>query len=442
MKNFFKVAKVGLMVMVCALFLGIGIKADAALGKVANLEQVADGADEQAAGKYKVGIQWTAVQGADAYLVEYCEKGQNFKGNTYVSGGTTKNAVAIGGLSAGTSYDVKVTAMTLDGTGHPIDAGAASDIVEVVTAPSATVTTLKQSGAQSKKFTVSWTKVPGANVYNIGYRLYGSQGEWSEVITPNDVDNCTVSVAADTKYEAVIAPARKSSSKNSKGEQYIATGTDSSRIPASSLPKKITKVKFLTSGSNTDPKAGIADFSWNPSNAADGYEYAIYGNNGKKLTSKTVIASNPKSHVTINNKKLKNANQFMKIRVRGYLKLGKKKVYGPYSDYCWFAKYPLNVKGSIVNKSSISDGYRISWKKMAGAKNYTVYIAIGENSFKKAGTTTGTSFVIKKCGSAPLATYTTYRYRVVANKKGGKKPIKSDSTWSSTFRLTTTYYYY
>ena len=95
----------------------------------------------------------------------------------------------------------------------------------------------------------------------------------------------------------------------------------------------------------------------------------------------------------------------MKIRVRGYLKLGNKKVYGPYSDYCWFAKYPLSVKGSIVNKSSISDGYRI-------------------------------------CGSAPLATYTTYRYRVVANKKAGKKTVKSDSTWSSTFRLTTTYYYY
>ena len=428
--------------MVCALFLGIGIKADAALGKVANLEQTADGADAQASGKCAVKIQWTALQGVDGYVVEYCESGKNFTGSTYMNGATTKNAVTIGGLSAGTSYDMKVTAVTLDATGQIAEQGAASDVVEVVTAPSATVTTLKQSGAQSKKFTVSWTKVPGANVYNIGYRLYGSQGEWSDVTTPNDVDNCTVSVAADTNYEVLIAPARKSSSKNSKGEQYIAYGSDSSKILASSLPKKITKVKFITSGSSSDPKAGIADFSWNPSNAADGYEYTIYGNNGKKLTTKTVVASNPKSHVTINNKKLKNANQFMKIRVRGYLKLGNKKVYGPYSDYCWFAKYPLSVKGSIVNKSSISDGYRISWKKMKGAKNYTVYIAMGSGSFKKAGTTTGTSFVLKSCGSAPLATYTTYRYRVVANKKAGKKTVKSDSTWSSTFRLTTTYYYY
>lgn len=32
MKNIFKAARVGLMVMVCALFLGIGIKAEAAPG--------------------------------------------------------------------------------------------------------------------------------------------------------------------------------------------------------------------------------------------------------------------------------------------------------------------------------------------------------------------------------------------------------------------------
>lgn len=451
MKNFFKVAKVGLMVMVCALFLGIGIKADAALGKVANLEQTDDGTDAQTPGKYAVKIQWAALQGADGYVVEYCEKGQNFKGNTYVAAGTTKNAGVIGGLSAGTSYDVRVTAVTLDATGI-VDQGVSSDVVEVVTAPSAMVSTLKQTGAQSKKFTVSWGKALGANVYNVVYRSYGSQEKGTVVTTPNDVDNCTVSVAADANYDVVVVPARKSSSKNSKGEQYVAVAYDlnspgifSSSLPkilASSLPKKITKVKFITSGSSSDPKAGIADFSWNPSNAADGYEYTIYGNNGKKLTTKTVVASNPKSHVTINNKKLKNANQFMKIRVRGYLKLGNKKVYGPYSDYCWFAKYPLSVKGSIVNKSSISDGYRISWKKMKGAKNYTVYIAMGSGSFKKAGTTTGTSFVLKSCGSAPLATYTTYRYRVVANKKAGKKTVKSDSTWSSTFRLTTTYYYY
>ncbi len=434
MKNFFKVAKVGLMIMVCALFLGIGIKADAALGKVTNLEQKDDGTDSS--GKYAVQMQWTALPGADAYVVEYCEKGKNFTGDTNRNGLARSNSVTIGGLTAGTSYDIRVTAVTLDGAGSPTDSGAASDIVEAVTAPSGTITTLKQSGAQAKKVTVSWTKVPGANVYDIGYKKYGSTGNANYVTTPNDVSSYSFSAAVDTNYVVDIAPARKSS----KG--YVAYGSGSKPILASSLPKKITKVKFLTSGSNSDPKAGIVDFSWNPSNAADGYEYAIYGNNGKKLTSKTITATNPKQRVTINNKKLKNANQFMKIRVRGYLKIGKKKVYGPYSDYCWFAKYPLSVKGSIVNKSSISDGYKISWKKMTGAKDYTVYIAMGNGSWKKAGTTKGTSFVIKKCGSAPLATYTTYRYRVVANKKVGKKKVTSDPTWSASFRLTTTYYYY
>lgn len=435
MKNFFRVAKVGLMIMVCALFLGIGIKADAALGKVTGLTQIADDVDEKNAGKYAVGIQWNALSGVDAYLVEFCESGKNFTGDTYRYALATNNTGVIRGLSGGMSYDVRVTAVTIAGNDIE-DQGAASDVVDVVTAPSGTVTTLKQSGAQAKKFAVSWTKIPGANVYDIGYKKYGSTEKMKYVTTPNDVSSYTLSATADTNYVVDVAPARKSS----KG--YVAYGSGSQPILASSLPKKITKVKFLTSGSQTDPKAGIVDFSWNPSNAADGYEYAIYGNNGKKLTSKAITATNPKQRVTINNSKLKNANQFMKIRVRGYLKLGNKKVYGPYSDYCWFAKYPLSVKGSIVNKSSISDGYKISWKKMKGAKNYTVYIAMGNGSWKKAGTTTGTSFVLKKCGSSPLATYTTYRYRVVANKKAGKKTVKSDTTWSASFRLTTQYYYY
>ncbi len=435
MKNFFKVAKVSLMIMMCALFLGIGIKAEAALGKVAGVTQIADDVDEKNPGKYAVGIQWTALPGAEAYLVEYCESGKNFIGTTYQYGLAAKNSVVIPGLSGGMSYDVKVSAVTLAGK-EIADQGAPSDVVDVVTAPSGTVTTLKQSGAQAKKVTVSWTKIPGANVYDIGYKKYGSTAKAQYVTTPNDVSSYSFSAAADTNYIVDVAAARKSS----KG--YVAYGTGSQPILASSLPKKITKVKFLTSGSSSDPKAGIVDFSWNPSNAADGYEYAIYGNNGKKLTSKTITATNPKQRVTINNGKLKNANQFMKIKVRGYLKLGKKKVYGPYSDYCWFAKYPMSVKGSIVNKSNIADGYKISWKKMKGAKNYTVYIAIGNGKMKKAGTTKGSSFVIKKCGSAPLATYTTYRYRVVANKKAGKKTVKSDTTWSSTFKLTTTYYYY
>ena len=199
MKNFFKVAKVSLMIMMCALFLGIGIKAEAALGKVAGVTQIADDVDEKNPGKYAVGIQWTALPGAEAYLVEYCESGKNFIGTTYQYGLAAKNSVVIPGLSGGMSYDVKVSAVTLAGK-EIADQGAPSDVVDVVTAPSGTVTTLKQSGAQAKKVTVSWTKIPGANVYDIGYKKYGSTAKAQYVTTPNDVSSYSFSAAADTNY--------------------------------------------------------------------------------------------------------------------------------------------------------------------------------------------------------------------------------------------------
>lgn len=76
MKNFLKVAKVSFMVMACALFLGIGIKAEAAPGKVANLKQVG-------ANSGSVTIDWDVPAGdVRAYLVEWCQS-STFTGTTY-----------------------------------------------------------------------------------------------------------------------------------------------------------------------------------------------------------------------------------------------------------------------------------------------------------------------------------------------------------------------
>ncbi len=420
MKNFLKVAKVSFMVMACALFLGIGIKAEAAPGKVANLKQVG-------ANSGSVTIDWDVPAGdVRAYLVEWCQS-STFTGTTYGYAQTTSKGGKIPNLAAGKSYYVRVTAADSEG------AGQTSNAIETVTAPSGKVTNFKQTKAEAKKIPVSWKKVTGANGYYIGYYKKSTNGK-TKFITTGNVSSYKLPVAENTRYRVDILPIRKSSTgfvaygENSPGFKDMAT-----------LPKKVTKLKFRGSGSSTDPYAKIAYFSWSRSDAAEGYEYTLYGNNGKQAAKSTIRIDKPNKGVAISNKKLVNT-QFMKIRVRAYITVNGAKKYGPPSDYCWFGKYPPSVKKAMAGRYA-SDGVKISWKKMTGAKNYTVYISTKPNSgYKKVATTSKTSCVIKKCGKSTITTGKYYYYKVVASKKVGKNTIKSDDDWHGEFYITTRYY--
>lgn len=435
MKNFFKAAKVGLMIMVCALFLGIGIKAEAA-SPVTGLKQIAH--------TYTgVGVQWNALSGVDlaGYKVEWCEN-TSFTGTTYSYGYIQDTKCPITSLSSGVSlssgksYWVRVTAYTAVGESKQDISGTTSSPLEVVTAPMSKVSNLKQTKAVAKGLTLSWKAASGgANAYLIDYYKVGTNSDKTQQTTVTK-NSCSLSkLAANAKYDVAVFAARKSSAG------YVANAYDYNYVAKdmSTMPKKITKVKFVTSGSSTNSSATVAYFTWAKSGAAQGYEYTVYGNNGKKLFKGTTTTSTPNKGVTISNKKLKNT-QFMKIKVKAYITVNGKKKYGPESDVCWFAKYVPNVKKAMVGRYA-SDGVKISWKKMTGAKNYTVYVSTNPNSgYKKVGTTSGTSCVIKKCNGAALTTYRTYYYKVVATKKVGKKTIKSDDGWYGSFYITVSYY--
>lgn len=429
MKNFFKVAKVSFMVMACALFLGIGIKAEAvAPGKVVPKQTGANSGAVQ--------VEWDAPAGdVVLYEYEYC-KDKSFTGATYRNGETNQKGIVISSLAAGESYYVRVTAIDRNA-----QEGAPSEILEVVTAPSAKVTGVKQTKAEDKKITLSWKKVTGANAYEIRYLKSNNTGKRIDVVTGNVASyKLTKSIAADTRYAVAVLPIRKSSSN------FYAKGVNLSDVKeVATKPKKVTKLKFINSGtivgSNFKPEAKTAAFSWSKSNAAEGYEYTIYGNSGKKALAKgTVKSTAPNKGVRINNKKLTNT-QFMRISVRGYITVNKKKVYGKASDMCWFAKNVSGLKASKVGGNTI-DAVKISWKKMSGAKSYTVYIAQGYyGKFKKVGTTSKTSYTVSKFNGSKFQNGT-YYYKVVASKKAGKKTIKSDNWYNKGFKITTKYTYY
>lgn len=429
MRNFFIVTKVSFMVMACALFLGIGIKAEAAVpGRVVPEQTDANSSEVQ--------VKWAAPSGDVVfYEYEYCQD-KSFTGATYQRALTKKQEVKLSSLAAGESYYVRVTAID-----SYTQEGVPSEILEVVTAPSAKVTGVKQTKAEEKKITLSWKKTAGANAYEIRYLKSNGKGKRIDVVT-GDVTSYKLSksLVVDTKYSVTVLPIRKSSNN------FSAKGVNpSDKKEMVTKPRKITKLKFIDSGTTVGntlkPEAKTAAFSWSKSNVAEGYEYTIYGDSGKKeLCKGTVKASAPNKGVHINNKKLTNT-QFMRISIRGYITVNKKKVYGKSSDMCWFAKNVSGLKASKVGGNTL-DAVKISWKKMSGAKSYTVYMAQGANGkFKKVCTTSKTSYTVSKFNGSRFQNGI-YYYKVVASRKAGKKTIKSDDWYNKGFKITTTYTYY
>ncbi len=413
MKRFFNISKLCMIAIMCVLFLGVGMNVKAAApGQVTGLKQ-------QKYGYNAVEITWGVPSGdVKEYRVEYCEDGKFNPATTKI--GTTQSAgCQIDKLASGKSYYIRVAATDTEG-----NIGSYSPSVEVVTCPSGGPTNFKQTKADSKSATFTWKKVPGANMYIIDYKK-GNGKVKSKIL--GDVNSYKFSGSSNAKYIVNIYAVRKSKAGfRAENPSYLAGSV-------ATLPTKITKVKMVTSGEEGNPNAGSVYFSWNANAVAAGYEYIIYGNNNKKMFSKTVNPSSTKL-VKIANKKLKN-NQFMKIKVRGYIYVNGKKKPGAWSDDYYFAKFP---KGKLDKDAS--KGIKVSWSKITGAKDYTVYISTNrDRGYKKAVTTKKNNCLIKKCNGSKIVSGRTYYIKVVANKKVKGKTYKSDDTWYLSGRIYTTY---
>lgn len=394
MKSLLKFSKVWMAALLFVLFLGVGIKSEAAPGTVNGVKQTRYSTSA-------VEVGWSNTSGANKYLVELCDNKQ-FTGTSLKKEETTDNPYLFNNLAAGATYYVRVSAIGTDGVGMP------SQVIEVVTAPVEKITGLKQTKAENKKVTFSWKPVKTANAY---YVVYGKNANSAkEVLTTKT--SYTISGGTDTTYLVYVYPVRKSSA-------FEAIGTNRSEgLLASTLPKKITKLK-VRPGKGANIGNSTAYFTWGGSNAADGYEYQIYGYNNKKLLAKTVKSNS----LRLTSSKLK--SQFVKIKVRAYFKMGKTKKVGTWSDWVWFAKGPAKTDAELVGRYA-SEGFRLSWSKVKGAKNYDVYVSRSPRSgYKKVTTVKGTNCTVTNFKGASI-TLGDYYYYIVANKKVGKKTIKSD----------------
>lgn len=408
MKKWFSILNY-LAVCICILCLRNGVEVKAASEKVMGVVQTGDSTDS-------VAIAWEQMDNAFGYQVEYCEN-DSFSGGAYgvKSVAATAQSVQISGLSAGKSYYIRV--WMLDETGNR---QAVSDKLEAVTAPEGVVENLVQTnGKDSSTLSCSWDRAVGANAYRLDWITHDystkTWGVWT--IQPmEDINTWQLPAKQDTGYAIHIFKGLKSA------DGYVAYADQFAEVFLYPVPSKVTKVQMLVSGIHRFwPEEGSVRFGWNPSIGAEGYEYVVYGYHGKKLFSGT---TKEYRNVWVQHEKLTN-DQFMKIKVRAYNTVDGKRRYGEWSEECYFAKCLRNVR---ISKKE--DGLRIAWSKTKGAKNYTVYASVKQNSgYKKLGTTSKNRYQIKKVNGRKLVRGKVYYFKVIANKKVGKKRYSSDQSW-------------
>lgn len=177
-------------------------------------------------------------------------------------------------------------------------------------------------------------------------------------------------------------------------------------------PAKVTGLG-LSAMSNSK---GIFYLTWNQLPNAEFYEIEIYDKTGNNLIDTDRISSNLMAswgYDYYTNTSLKNKAFQFRVVAYNYDSHGDR-VYGEWSDK--FVVIPAARITKITNH--FNGTVTVKWKKVSGAKDYTIYRKIGKGKFKKIKTVKGTS-----CDVSGLKVGKEAGFYVKANKVkiGGKK---------------------
>lgn len=208
-------------------------------------------------------------------------------------------------------------------------------------------------------------------------------------------------MAPGMRYNVIIVPAGETG-----GKEY------SVRTRPQLIP--IGKVTYTVA-------SDVITTNWTPNSLiCDGYQVASYSMKGKCL--KKAYVTDKQASSTIEN--VYKNNSFNKVRVRGYIQLEKKKVYGDWSSY----RYVAHMKGMKFTPQK-KHVIKASWKKVKDASKYKVYI--GEKSdgsdkklVKTVSAKSKPTCTITKYGPLPLE-YDKYYYVFIKPYTKVKKKQKS-----------------
>lgn len=365
--------------------------------------EVPTGLRQTGATKNEVKVVWDAVPGADRYYWSWSIDGSGWSEGKY--DWNTNPEDILYKLSAGSTYYVRVRAAdTSDWANYVYSEW--SQPIQVATAPDAAqMGQLTLAEATASSLTITWAPCPGATSYNV---YDGSTNALLGTVTNSTfVRN---SLAPGNAYSIKVVPVRTTDGGFAAYDSY--------RILSNVYTKPNKPVTPSTANFGLTSiyyNINVAYFgATDPSKSANGYEIEVYTMKGNKKVF-TATSSNNRFSVK--------RNTAYKYRCRFYATYGNERIYGDWSGNRYFVYQTVSGK-------KYSNRIKMSWKKVANAKNYTVSISTKEKGGYKKVKTLGsksTSLTIRKCGKSKIKKNKTYYVKVVANLKDGKKSVKSDT---------------
>lgn len=388
--------------------------------KVTGVKQI--GGDEDS-----VKVTWNTVVGSDInYIVEYSQDKKTWgEERSYSS-----NEETIYNLTGGSTYFVRVKAISGYYSSSSRQDGAYSDVIEVVTAPNVTTEAIAQFDATSSSVSVCWNAVPGATSYDVYVYNHNMSSENIFVGTTSATSTSISGLLPDESYGVHVYPKRTAVS----APNYTATDSSEYMYSAGILTTpgvinlKVTDRdprKKVSGKKNADYNTLEVDYDYCTN--ISGYEVYLYSSNGK--LKKTI--DNQDRFKTYSRFKGVKTTDTVLVQVRPYIILNGAKKYGDAS-----AKV-LSVGAPTAKVSKNGSGIKISWTKVQGAKKYEVYMSTTSNKgYKKIGTVSSkkTSLVVNKFKGKNFQKYKNYYYYVKAvGNYGGKKNAKSDTFYTNYF---------
>lgn len=377
-------------VLAMSLMLLPSVKADAAVTVLAAPKDAKQTISTETA----VRVSWSAVPGATAYVYSYSSDNKTYTGEALTGNGGKDTFINLAGANwaAGNTYYVKVRAF--DGTKY-----SEAVVATVATAPKAPAT-MTQVAADNTSATVSWAASTGATGYLIRFGATQATAKDIQVVKTTSVK--LTGLSADSAYYLAVYPIRQVTTSFYASENCVENPRVLTTAPA------VTGLKLAS----WDVKSNIVTLQWNnTAKYENGYQIEIYKANNKLVKTYNIYGRRAKSKTFIL-KSVKNTP--FQYRVRTYTFMNGEKQYGAWSDLA-YAIPQANVSAAKVSNNAV----KLSWTKVPGAKNYTVYRATKEGGkFKKVATTKKAAYTVKN-----LKTYKDYYFYVKANgvSIGGKK---------------------
>ena len=377
-------------VLAMSLMLLPSVKADAAVTVLAAPKDAKQTISTETA----VRVSWSAVPGATAYVYSYSSDNKTYTGEAQTGNGGKDTFINVAGTNwaAGNTYYVKVRAF--DGTKY-----SEAVVATVATAPKAPAT-LTQVAADNTSATISWAASTGATGYLIRFGATQATAKDIQVVKTTSVK--LTGLSADSAYYLAVYPIRQVTTSFYASENCVENPRVLTTAPA------VTGLKLAS----WDVKSNIVTLQWNnTAKYENGYQIEIYKADNKLVKTYNIYGRRAKSKTFIL-KSVKNTP--FQYRVRTYTFMNGEKQYGAWSDLA-YAIPQANVSAAKVSDNAV----KLSWTKVPGAKNYTVYRATKEGGkFKKVATTKKAAYTVKN-----LKTYKDYYFYVKANgvSIGGKK---------------------